>query len=153
MNNKDLVQKNRDYLIKQSEMLQTIIGRMAGNSLTIKQLGLTIWTSLMGFGFANKNKSFFLLALLSFALLGFLDTYYLYLEKRFRHNFNMLTELICGLNGNEEETLKRLKGNFVKLKKLKSVQVIKQYFNAFRSWANIPYIIVSLGTLIILIIS
>lgn len=115
MNNEDLLQKNRDYLIKQSEMLQTIIGRMASNSLTIKQLGLTIWTTLMGFGFANKNKSLFILALLSFLLLGFLDAYYLYLEKRFRRNFNLLAELICGLNPDSEETIKSIKGNFLTL--------------------------------------
>ncbi|MBW4501493.1 MAG: hypothetical protein KME57_18510 [Scytonema hyalinum WJT4-NPBG1] len=153
MNNEDLVQKNRDYLIKQSEMLQTIIGRMASNSLTIKQLGLTIWTTLMGFGFANKNKSLFLLALFSFALLGFFDAYYLYLEKRFRRNFNRLTELICGLNGDEEEVLKHIKGNFLVLEKFQSAQVFNQYLSALLSWANIPYIVVVFSTVLIFIIS
>ena len=153
MNNENLVHKNRDYLIKQSEMLQTIIGRMASNSLTIKQLGLTIWTTLMGFGFANKNKSLFLLALLSFAILGFFDAYYLYLEKRFRRNFNRLTELICGLNEDEEELLKHLQGNFLVLEKIKFAQVFNQYLSALLSWANLPYIVVFSATLVILIIN
>jgi hypothetical protein len=150
MNNENLVQKNRDYLIKQSEMLQTIIGRMASNSIAIKQLGLTIWTTLMGFGFANKNKSLFFLALLSFGLLGFLDAYYLYLEKRFRRNFNRLAELICGLNSDGEEVIKRVQGNFLVLEKIKYAQIINQYLSALMSWANLPYIVVLLGTLLIL---
>ncbi|MBD2169243.1 hypothetical protein H6G04_33300 [Calothrix membranacea FACHB-236] len=153
MNNENLVYKNRDYLIKQSEMLQTIIGRMASNSLTIKQLGLTIWTTLMGFGFANKNKSLFLLALLSFAILGFFDAYYLYLEKRFRRNFNRLTELICGLNEDEEELLKHVQGNFLVLEKIKLAQIFNQYLSALLSWANLPYIVVFSATLVILIIN
>ncbi|BAZ02087.1 hypothetical protein NIES37_60950 [Tolypothrix tenuis PCC 7101] len=153
MNNENLVHKNRDYLIKQSEMLQTIIGRMASNSLTIKQLGLTIWTTLMGFGFANKNKSLFLLALLSFAILGFFDAYYLYLEKRFRRNFNRLTELICGLNEDKEELIKHVQGNFLVLEKIKLAQVFNQYLSALLSWANLPYIVVFSATLVILIIN
>lgn len=152
MNNGNLVHKNREYLIKQSEMLQALIGRMASSSLTIKQLGLTIWTTLIGFGFTNKNKSLFLLALLSFVLLGFLDSYYLYLERRFRNNFEILTELICGLDSDEEETLKRFKGNFLKLEKLKPMQ-LKKYYKALKSWANFIYIIVSVATLIILLIN
>lgn len=153
MNNENLVHKNRDYLIKQSEMLQTIIGRMASNSLTIKQLGLTIWTTLMGFGFANKNKSLFLLALLSFAILGFFDAYYLYLEKQFRRNFNRLTELICGFNEDEEELIKHVQGNFLVLEKFKLTQVFNQYLSALLSWANLPYIVVFSATLVIIIIN
>lgn len=149
MSNEDLVEKNRDYLIKQGEMLQTIIGRMASNSLTIKQLGLAIWTTLMGFGFTNKSPYFFVLALISFLLLGFLDVYYLYLEKRFRHNFSQLTEVICGLSAEGQEQLQRLKGNFLTLEKLKVSQASQQYLNAIMSWANIPYLVILVGTLII----
>jgi hypothetical protein len=82
-NNNDFVKENREYLIKQSEMLQSIINRMASNSLTIKQLGITIWTTLMGFGFANKTRSLFSLAIISLILLSFLDAYYLYLSSGF----------------------------------------------------------------------
>lgn len=150
MSNNDLIQNNRDYLIKQSEMLQTIIGRMASNSLTIKQLGLTIWTTLMGLGFANKTSSLFFLALISFLLLGFLDAYYLYLEKRFRRNFSLLAELLCGFNPDGQEQVKRVKGNFVTLERLKIGQVLQQYFDALLSWANIPYVVVLIVTLVIL---
>ncbi len=149
----NLVSKNREYFIKQSEMLQTIIGRMAANSLTIKQLGLTIWTTLMGFGFANKASFLFLLALTTFLLLGFLDAYYLYLEKRFRYNFNCLTEIICGLDSDEEEKIKRVKGNFLTLEELSVSQTLHLYSYALISWANFPYLIIVLGTIIIIKIS
>lgn len=151
-NNEEFVQKNRDYLIKQSEMLQTIIGRMASNSLTIKQLGLTIWTTLIGFGFANKNRSLFLLALLSLVLLGFLDTYYLLLEKRFRKNFNQLTELICGFSFDQDQ-INRIKGNYLLLEKLKPAQTMRLYLDALSSRANLLYVIVLISTLVIWVIS
>ncbi|BAY44373.1 hypothetical protein SAMD00079811_19710 [Scytonema sp. HK-05] len=64
--NQNSIKENRDYLIKQSEMLQAIINRMASNSLAVKQLALSIWTALMGFGFTNKNPPLFLLAIISF---------------------------------------------------------------------------------------
>ncbi|MEH2248566.1 hypothetical protein [Nostoc sp.] len=107
----------------------------------------------MGFRFANKNKSLFLLALLSFGLLGFFDAYYLYLEKQFCRNFNRLTELIYGFNEDEEEVIKHVKGNFLVLEKFKSAQVLNQYLSALLSWADLPYIVVFSANLAILIIS
>ena len=92
--NQNSIQNNRDYLVKQSEMLQAIVNRMASNSLAVKQLGFTIWTALIGFGFTNKTPSLFVLAIISILFLGFLDMYYLLLERRFRDNFNRLTELL-----------------------------------------------------------
>ena len=148
-NNYDFVKENREYLIKQSEMLQSVINRMASNSLTIKQLGITIWTTLMGFGFANKTRSLFGLAIISLALLSFLDAYYLYLEQRFRRNFNRLAEVLCGLNTEASELVKRLKGNFIALERLDTTQTLRLYLNAVISWANFPYIVVLVITLVI----
>jgi hypothetical protein len=119
-------------------------------SITIKQLGVTLWTTLMGFGFAYKTPSLFLLALISLALLGFLDTYYLYLEKRFRRNFNRLTELLCGFNSDAQDQMKLLKGNFITLESLKPQEVLKQYGQALLSWANILYVVVLTIALVIL---
>jgi hypothetical protein len=153
MDNRRVVVENRDFLIKQSEMLQSIISRMATNSLTIKQLGLTLWTTLVGFGFTNKAKPLFVLALISFTLLGFLDGYYLYLEKRFRYNFNQLTEILCGFNSETLEKFQNLKGNFIALEQLDRKQILKSYLNTLVSWANFLYLVILVITLIILIIT
>lgn len=149
----DFVNKNREYLIKQSEMLQTIIGRMASNSLTIKQLGITIWTTLMGFGFTNKKPFLFVLAIISLTLLGFLDAYYLYLEQRFRRSFNRLTEILCGFSPELLEQVKRFKGNFITLEKLDTSRVLELYKDAIKSWANVPYLLILAITLVILLIT
>ncbi len=153
MDDPKFITENRDFLIKQSEMLQSIISRMASNSLTIKQLGLTLWTTLVGFGFANKAKPLFVLALISFALLGLLDGYYLYLEKRFRYNFNQLTELLCGFSDEALEKFQNLKGNFIALERLDRLQFLQSYLNTLVSWANLPYLIILVITLIIIIVT
>ncbi|AFZ14251.1 hypothetical protein Cri9333_3423 [Crinalium epipsammum PCC 9333] len=150
MDNRKLIAENRDFLIKQSEMLQAIISRMASNSLTIKQLGLTLWTTLLGFGFTNKTKSLFVLAFISYTLLGFFDGYYLYLEKRFRYNFNQLTEILCGFNNESLDKFQIFKGNFIALERLSRKEAVQFYLNTLASWANLPYLIILAITLIIL---
>ncbi|WP_414580739.1 hypothetical protein [Scytonema sp. PCC 10023] len=148
--NKNSIKENRDYLIKQSEMLQAIINRMASNSLAVKQLGLSIWTALMGFGFTNKNPSLFLLAIISLTIVGLLDMYYLYLERRFRGNFNRLTELLCGFDDSALDNMQRLKGNFIKLESLTTAKEFQMYTTTFKSWANLPYLVIIVITLLIL---
>lgn len=92
----DWVERNKEYLIKQTEMLQSAIARMANNSLEIKKVGLAVWAALVGFGFTTTSRYLFVLAFLTFALFGVLDIYYLYLERKFRDNFNRLTQMIMG---------------------------------------------------------
>ena len=152
--NPSLLNDNRDYLIKQSEMLQAIIARMARSSLAIKQLGFTTWSALMGFGFANRTPSLFVLALVSIIFMSFLDVYYLLLERRFRSSFNQLTELIFGLNNHAIEQIRKLKGNFVKPESLSSKKLFLMYLETFRSWANLPYLaIVTINVVILYVYS
>ena len=148
--NPNLLDENRDYLIKQSEMLQDIITRMAKSSLAAKQLGFTTWSALMGFGFTNKAPSLFFLALVSIIFMGFLDMYYLLLERRFRTSFNHLTELLFGFNDQAAERISKLKGNFVKPEVLGTRRVFSMYLDAFKSWANLPYLAIITINLIIL---
>jgi hypothetical protein len=148
--NQNSIQNNRYYLVKQSEMLQAIVNRMASNSLAVKQLGFTIWTALIGFGFTNKTPSLFVLAIISILFLGFLDMYYLLLERRFRDNFNRLTELLCGFDNEALKRMQGLKGNFVTLEPLTSGKEFRMYLSTFKSWANLPYLIILVITLIIL---
>lgn len=144
-------EKNRDYLIKQSEMLQSVITRMANNSLATKQVGLTVCSAIVGFGFTNKNSALFILAFISFMLFGVLDIYYLYLERKFPDNFNQLTRIICGYEqSNADQWMEQLKGNF--LKPDLSNTFLKQLPSTLKSWANLPYLITFLITIVLLIL-
>jgi hypothetical protein len=60
INHTNWVKEHREYLIQQSEMLQNIITRMSHSSLTVKQVGLTVWAAIVGFGFTNKNSILFI---------------------------------------------------------------------------------------------
>ena len=147
-NNSDMIQENREYLIKQSEMLQGIINRMANNSLTVKQVGLTVWSAIVGFGFTTQNQALFILAFISFILFGVLDIYYLYLERKFRDNFNRLTRIICGYEQDGNQWMDRKKGNF--LIPDSSSTFLKQLPNTLMSWANLPYLITLVITIVLL---
>lgn len=131
---------NLDYLLKQSEMLQGAIARMASNSLEIKKVGLTVWAALVGFGFTEKSIVLFILALVAFALFGLLDIYYLHEERNFRDNFNRLSRIINGYATHDDETWsERARGNF--LKPDSSRTFFGQLPSTLKSWANLPYLI------------
>ena len=146
-NNSDRINENREYLIKQSEMLQGIINRMANNSLTVKQVGLTVWSAIVGFGFTTQNHALFVLAFISFILFGVLDIYYLYLERKFRDNFNQLTRIICGYEQDANQWMDHKEGNF--LKPDLSSKFLKQLPNTLKSWANLPYLITLMITIVL----
>ncbi|RCJ42728.1 hypothetical protein A6770_07570 [Nostoc minutum NIES-26] len=140
---------NRDYWIKQSEMLQSTIARMANNSLEIKKVGLTVWAAIVGFGFTNRNTALFALAFVAFLLFGILDVYYLYLERKFRDNFNRLARILSGyVTAEDDEWIKKAKGNF--LKPDGSTKFLEQIPNTLRSWSNLPYLITFSITILLL---
>lgn len=142
----------REYQIKQSEMLQGVINRMASNSLEIKKFGVTVWTAIVGFGVTNTNDWFFGLALASIFVFGVLDLYYLFLERKFRDNFSRLVKIINGYGSQEDQQwVKEIKGNFMNLTgSAKFLAVLfdprKAKLNPARSWANLPYLIMFVVT-------
>ena len=149
------VKENREYLIKQSEMLQNVITRMANSSLTVKQVGLTVWAAIVGFGFTNKNSILFVLAFAAFLLFGVLDIYYLYLERAFRKNFNRLSRILGGYAFSEDEQwveqMQQQGKNFL-IPDL-SPNFLGQLFSkdsVLKSWANLPYLITSVMTIVLL---
>jgi len=155
INHADWVKENREYLMKQSEMLQNVITRMANNSLTVKQVGLTVWAAIVGFGFTNKNAILFVLAFAAFALFGVLDTYYLYLERAFRKNFNRLSRILGGYAFSEDEQwveqMQKQGKNFL-IPDL-SPNFLGQLFSkdsVLKSWANLPYLITFVMTIVLL---
>jgi hypothetical protein len=145
------LEKNRDYLIKQSEMLQNAIARMANNSLEVKKVGLTVWAAIVGFGFTNRNANLFMLAFVAFVLFGILDVYYLYLERRFRDNFNRLTRIINEYpNNQDDEWVEKFQGNFLNLDA--STAFLEELSQTLRSWANLPYLITFLITIALIVV-
>ena len=147
----DWIAENREYLIKQSEMLQNAITRMANNSLEVKKVGITVWAAIVGFGFTNRRAALFVLAFVAFALFGVLDVYYLYLERKFRDNFNRLSRIIGGyIIPEDQEWIEKVKGNF--LKPDKSTKFLGQIPNTLKSWANLPYLITFLITILLLVV-
>jgi hypothetical protein len=155
INHTNWVKEHREYLIQQSEMLQTIITRMSNSSLFVKQVGLTVWAAIVGFGFTNKNSILFILAFAAFALFGLLDIYYLYLERCFRKNFNRLSRIIGGYAFGEDEQwveqMQKQGRNFL-IPDL-SPNFLGQLFSqesVLKSWANLPYLITLLLTLVLL---
>ncbi|MCC5616453.1 hypothetical protein LC605_15515 [Nostoc sp. CHAB 5836] len=154
-NDPDRVKEDRDFLIKQSEMLQSVIKRMADNSLEAKKFGLTVWAAIVGFGFQNRNPILFILAFVSFTLFGLLDIYYLYMEREFRKNFNRLVRIIGGYASNEDyqwvEQMKLKQRNFF-IPDL-SPDFFRQIFSkdsVLKSWANLPYLITFLITMVLM---
>jgi hypothetical protein len=142
---------NRDYWIKQSEMLQSVIARMASNSLEVKKFGLTVWAAIVGFGFTNHTIALFWLALITFLLFGLLDIYYLYLERRFRRNFNRLTRLLNGYGIREDdEWSQAAQGNFLRLDS--STHFLLELSDTLKSWANLPYLVTILVTIALLVV-
>jgi hypothetical protein len=143
--------ENRDYWIKQSEMLQSAISRMANNSLEIKKVGLTVWAAIVGFGFTNHNRLLFVLAFVAFILFGILDIYYLFLERKLRSNFNRLTRILSGYEiSDDDRWLEQMKGNFVKPEL--APKFLKQLPNTLASWSNLPYLVTFLITIVLLIV-
>ncbi|MGF2038751.1 MAG: hypothetical protein RMZ43_026110 [Nostoc sp. CmiVER01] len=154
-NDLERVKEDRDFLIKQSEMLQSIIKRMADNSLEAKKFGLTVWAAIVGFGFQNRNPILFILAFISFTLFGLLDIYYLYMEREFRKNFNRLVRIIGGYASNEDyqwvEQMKIKQRNFFIPDS--SPDFFRQIFSkdsVLKSWANLPYLITFLITMVLM---
>jgi len=153
-NSSDWVETNREYLIKQSEMLQNTIARMGSNSLTVKQVGLTVWAAIVGFGFQNKNPILFILAFITFALFGLLDIYYLNLERAFRKNFNRLSRILGNYaSSDDEQWVEQMqqKGRNFLIPDL-SPNFLGQLFNKdsiLKSWANLPYLITLVITIVL----
>ena len=130
----------REYWIKQSELLQGVVDRMANNSLEVKKFGVTVWTAITGFGVTNGNDWFFALSLASLIVFGVLDLYYLFLERKFRKNYNRLVRIIGGYGAvADEQWVVDIQGTFMRPDS--SPKFLAGLPSVLRSWANLPYLI------------
>jgi hypothetical protein len=77
-----------DLRVRQLEMLQTNIARIAGYGATIKNWCITVTTAVCGFGIQIKTPGVVLLALLPVITFAFLDAQYLRVERQIRSTFD-----------------------------------------------------------------
>ncbi|MGN0716200.1 hypothetical protein [Treponema berlinense] len=78
--------------IKYLEFIQNIVTRMNQNSFMIKGWTVAIVSALLAI-YANKeNKLFILISIFPVLIFMFLDSYYLWQERKFRHLYNKVLE-------------------------------------------------------------
>jgi uncharacterized membrane protein YjjP (DUF1212 family) len=68
-------------------MIQGIIGRLAGYSATVKNFSVTLAAAAVAVTSAGGHRNLLWVALAGITLLGLLDTYYLAQERAFRTRF------------------------------------------------------------------
>jgi hypothetical protein len=69
---------------EQLKMIEAVIGRLAGNSFLLKGWTVTLVAGLTTFSAADADRSFALIAVFVVLVFGFLDAYYLALERSYR---------------------------------------------------------------------
>ena len=74
--------------IKHLEFVQDVITRMNSNSFQMKGWMVAIVSALLAVYASTTNKSFALVAILPAIIFWFLDTYYLWQERKFRGVYN-----------------------------------------------------------------
>jgi hypothetical protein len=80
--------KLAELRLKQLEMLQGAVTRMAGVGVSLKNYCITIATAVCGFAITLKQPGLALLALLPITTFALLDAQYLRIERRFRGLFD-----------------------------------------------------------------
>jgi hypothetical protein len=69
-------------------MIQAIITRLAANSGAIKGFTVPVVTALLGVSINSKNGAFAWLGVFPVVVFGFIDAYYLALERKYRDLYN-----------------------------------------------------------------
>jgi hypothetical protein len=77
--------------VERLQMIQGVITRLAANSGTFKGFSVPVVTALLGVGIDKNSDGFVWLGIYPIAVFGFLDAYYLALEKRYRALYKKAT--------------------------------------------------------------
>lgn len=77
-----------DMHLKHLEMLQSVIGRMAGNSAGLKNYCMTIAAAIIGLAAAIQKPEILYYTSPLIIIFGVLDGHYLRLERAFRDQYN-----------------------------------------------------------------
>jgi hypothetical protein len=83
--------KIAELRVKQLEMVQAIIARIAGYGAEIKNWCITVTTAVCGFSVTVQKPVVVLLALLPIVTFAFLDAQYLRVERQFRNTFDQFS--------------------------------------------------------------
>lgn len=78
-----------EYKVKNLEMIQAIISRMASNSFMLKGWCVTLDIGIFSLNYEMVEKSILLLLYLVIIIFWGLDSYYLKLERQYRCIYNM----------------------------------------------------------------
>lgn len=78
-----------EYKVKNLEMIQGIISRMANNSFLLKGWSATLNIGMFSLNYKTVEKSIFILLFVVIVMFWGLDSYYLKLERQYRCIYNM----------------------------------------------------------------
>jgi hypothetical protein len=88
--------ENSEAVQAHLSIAQSVIQRMASNSAGCKAWCITLVSAILVVVAQQGKPHFALLAIVPILLFGFLDTYYLSLEKRFRNAYNKFIDKLHG---------------------------------------------------------
>lgn len=77
-----------DKVLEHLKMIEGVIDRLAHNSFSLKGWSITITTALFAFAGIRENTIFLLIGLIPIFFFWILDSYYLWLERRFRNLYD-----------------------------------------------------------------
>lgn len=83
---------NIDAKIRFLEMIQGIISRMSANSFMLKGWSVTLVAGIFVLSDRETDGLFFLVALAPTILFWFLDSYYLKIERQYKHLYDIITD-------------------------------------------------------------
>jgi len=79
-----------DKKSKHLEMVQAVINRMAGSSMTIKGWSITLVSALFALAAKDAEFRYVIVSYFSAGMFWFLDGYFLYQERSFRNLYNKI---------------------------------------------------------------
>jgi len=86
MENKENI---KDFMIKELELIQGIINRMANNSFTIKWWTITLFVVIL---LLKEDKYYTFISFIPILVFWFLDAYFLRLERLYRRLYNWVKD-------------------------------------------------------------
>lgn len=83
-------EKIAELNVKQLEMLQSVVARMAGYGVNFKSYCISVVTAVCGFAVTLNKPSLALVALIPLIVFALIDAQYLRIERRFRALFDQM---------------------------------------------------------------
>lgn len=148
-NNEAVVKKEENDKVNKSHLgyIQGVITRMGQNSVQAKEWCITIDSALVAFELANRQNqtgvTAIVIAVAVTALFCLIDTYYLYLERGYRHLYNMAARI--------EKRDSEFKDYIMKIPK-KERGFRKFIKTLFRFTTGVFYLIILLGLVMLLVL-